>query len=118
MNILGNQLLDAALLLGDVRAAAVLAPNRGALARVNDAALTEALLAPVWRHVSDAAEVSAHHRLPPQQMRWIFERVLVYCHRRADGLMLALVVGRAPGGRFDAAAAERLFEEFRKSRDA
>ena len=118
MSIVWNNLLDDALLLGDVRAAAVLAPNRTTLSRSNAVELTEVSLAAVWRHLIDAAEVSAHHRLAPQQMRWIFEHVLVYCLRRADGLMLALIVGRAPGGRFDPAAAEQLFEEFRKTRDA
>jgi hypothetical protein len=118
MSIAWNNLLDDALLVGDVRAAAVLAQNRTALSRSNVAEWNEHLLAPVWRQLIDAAEVSAHHRLAPQQMRWIFERVLVYCLRRTDGLMLALIVGREPGGRFDPAAAERLFEEFRKTRDA
>jgi hypothetical protein len=117
MSIVWNNLLDQAARLGEVRAAAVLTPNRQVLSRSQSPELTEAALAAVWRHLADAAEVSAHHRLPPQQMRWIFERVLVYCLRRADGLMLGLIVGREPGGRFNAAAAEQVFEEFRKLRD-
>lgn len=118
MSVLWNNLIADVRRLRGVKAAAVLAPSRRTLVESHDGGFSEALLAPVWRHVGDAAEVSAHHRLPPQEMRWIFEHVLVYCHRRADGLMLALIVGREPEAQFDVAAAGRLVEEFRKTRDA
>lgn len=118
MSVLWNNLLADARRLRGVKAAAVLAPGRGTLAEIDGSNYSPALLAVVWRHVSDTVEVSAHHRLPPHEMRWIFEQVLVYCHRRADGLMLVLIVGREPDVQFDPAAAGRLVEEFRSSRDA
>jgi len=117
MSAASNNLLDAALQVGDVLAAGVIGANRQTLTRSQSADLSEAELAAVWRHLADAMDVSAHHRLAAQQMRWIFERVLVYCVRRADGLLLALIVGRGSGGSFDAAAAEQLFEDFRRARD-
>lgn len=118
MSAVANNLLDGAMRLGGVLAAAVIGVNRQVLTRSHSPALSEPELAPVWRHLADAMDVGAHHRLAAQQMRWIFERVLVYCVRRADGLLLALIVGRGSGGTFDAAAAELLFEEFRRARDA
>ena len=77
----------------------------------------DAELASVWRHVADTMEVSAHHRLSALQMRWIFERALVYCLRRADGRMLAVVVSRESDHPFDSPAAEQLFDDFRRMRD-
>lgn len=116
MSAAWNNLLDAAATIAGVRAAAVVSPQRRAITRVNEG-LDENLLAAVWRHVSDATDVSLHHRLSPQQMRWIFADVLVYCIRRADGWLLALIVSRGARGDLDPAAS-RLFEEFRMTRDA
>ena len=117
MSVSRQNWLQDALQLTGVQAAALLAPDRAPLSASNTTAWTEALLAPVWRHVADTVRVSAHHRLPAQEMRWIFERVLVYCQRRTDGMMFAIVVERDPDHPFDAAAAEQLFEEFRNARD-
>lgn len=117
MSAAWNNLLDAAIGLADVRAAAVVSPQRRVIARVPEGQ-DENLVAAVWRHVADAADVCVHHRLSPQQMRWIFAGVLVYCIRRADGWLLALVVSRTAQGDLEPGAAGRLFEEFRSTRDA
>lgn len=117
MSAAGNNLLDEALQLGDVLAAAVFGGNRAPLVRVNGRQASIADLAPVWRHLGDAMDVSAHHRLPAVQMRWIFEQVLVYCIRRSDGVLLGVLVSRTQAGKFDAEAAGRLFEEFRSRQD-
>jgi len=111
-------LFDQALELSGVKAAGLVGPNRPGEVATRSAGIDEVALSPVWRHFADTLEVGAHYRMPAQEMRWIFEHVLVYCLRRADGVMLALIVGREPGAGFDDAAAERLFEDFRKTRDA
>jgi hypothetical protein len=118
MNISRQNWLGEALELRGVRAAGLFGAKRAAVSASNDSDLTESSLATVWRHLADTMDVGAHHRLPAQEMRWIFEKVLLYCQRRADGMMLALVVGRDTVNPFDAAAAERLFEAFKNTRDA
>lgn len=118
MSMILRKLLDEAARLGGVWAAGLLHADRTVETSMGSTRLDESIIAPVWRQVADTMEVSAHHRLPPQEMRWIFEHVLVYCLRRSDGKMLALIMGRGAGDGFDPDAAERLFEEFKNTRDA
>ena len=118
MSAAHNNLLDAALAVAGVQAAAIIELNRHALARSNVAELSETELAPVWRHVADTMEVSAHHRLSALQMRWIFDGALVYCLRRGDGRLLAVIATRESDRPFDTQAAEQLFDEFRQLRSA
>ncbi len=113
-----QNLLDQVRRLPGLRAAGVFADGRPSLSRVLDQTITVADLEKAWRHLTDALEVSQHHRIPAAQMRWIFERVLVYCVRRSDGLVLGLIFGREPAAPPSQDAMESLFNEFRNLRDA
>jgi hypothetical protein len=113
-----QNLLDQAVHFPGLLAAGVFAENQRLVSRTLDAAMTEAELGKVWRHLSDAMDVSQHHRMPAAQMRWIFERVLVYCMRRNDGLLLGLIFSREAALQLSQEGLETLFNEFRKLRDA
>ncbi|MBI1177410.1 hypothetical protein GC207_08215 [bacterium] len=118
MSVVLRKLLDEAAQLRGVWAAGLVHGDRTVDTSMGHAPHDLTNISSVWRYLADTAEVSTHHRMPPQEMRWIFENVLVYCLRRSDGKMLALIIGRSTGDGFDSAAAERLFEEFKNTRDA
>jgi hypothetical protein len=112
-----QNLLDQAGHLPGLLAAGVFAGNQSVASRAQEPSMTEAELGKVWRYLSEAMDVSHHHRMPATQMRWIFERVLVYCVKRIDGLQLGLILRRESTAQPGQEQLEALFNEFRKLRD-
>lgn len=100
------------------------APGTGALAcaaRGVDGALigrawaegfTAASLENALRCVADLFQVMQHNRIAPGRVRWVYEKVLLHCERRADGTCFAMFTERGEGA-LDHAALDRLFAEFR-----
>jgi hypothetical protein len=71
----------------------------------------------VWRCVADAYQVLPLHRIPAVRMRWVYEKALLYCVRRSDGIILGLFTSRNPE-ELDSSGVERMcagFEELRGS---
>jgi len=112
-----QNLLDQAGSFPGLLAAGVFTNHRGVAARIQDPTMTEADLGKIWKHLSEATEVTQHHRIPPIQMRWIFERVLVDCVKRTDGLQLSLIFARSAAPQLNQEAIESLFNEFRNLPD-
>lgn len=108
-----QNLLDRTMRLKGLRGAGVMA-NDQILTRTLDPGLSEAELGKVWRQLSEAVDVSQHHRIAARQMRWIFENVLVYGVKRNDGMLLGLVFGRASASEIQQEMLDALFEDFRR----
>lgn len=118
MSVIFRNVLEAAARLQGVWAAGLLQGDRSVEAAMGSASRLDGVaLNLVWRQLADALDVSVLHRLPAQEMRWIFEHVLVYCLRRSDGKTLALIIGRGSQDGFDDAKAGHLFEDFKNLRD-
>jgi hypothetical protein len=64
-----------------------------------------------WRCVADTYQVLTLHRLPVARMNWVYERSLLTCVRRNDGLILGLFLTARERSR-DTNSLERLVAEF------
>lgn len=77
-------------------AAAVTVPGRSPEVKIFDAGFSREELEHALRSLTDAVDVAGLHRMPPRQMRWIYDRALVYSVKRSDGAVLNLFVDRQP----------------------
>ena len=66
-----------------------------------------------WRCVADVFPVLKLNRLPAARLRWIYERALLYCERREDGLWLGVLTARDSQG-VDMEGLARLLEGFHR----
>ena len=64
-----------------------------------------------WRCVADTYQVLTLHRLPVARMNWMYERSLLTCVRRNDGIILGLFLTSRERNR-DTCNLERLVAEF------
>lgn len=71
----------------------------------------EATLESAWRSAVDAFQVLKLNRLPSERMRWVYERALLYCERRKDGVCLTFFTHRDPAA-VDLEGVVRLIQEF------
>ena len=113
-----QNLLDQTRDLPGLLAGGVFADRMDPIVRVQNPLVAEAELAKVWRHLAEAMDVTHHHRMPATQMRWIFEKVLVYCSRRGDGCQLGLIFSREAAAQLNPERIDHLFEQFRSVRNA
>ena len=113
-----QNLLDQTKDLPGLLAAGVFADKQDPISRVQNPLVAEAELGKVWRYLSDAMDVTQHHRMPATQMRWIFEKVLVYSTKRADGRQMGLVFSREAAPQLNPERIEHLFDQFRTLRDS
>ena len=67
------------------------------------------------RCASDAFQVLGVNFFPNERVRWVYEKALLHCARRADGICLGIFTDVDPGS-IDAAEIERLIAEFRALR--
>ena len=65
-----------------------------------------------WRCASDAFQVLKINFFPNERVRWVYEKAILYCARREDGICLGIFTAKDPKA-FDAASIERLITEFR-----
>jgi len=112
-----HNLLDQAKGFPGLLAAGVFAEGQHMVSKVVDPTIAESELDKIWKHLSDAMEVSQHHRMPATQMRWIYERVLVYCLRGSNGLRLGLIFSREAAPQLNQELFETLFNDFMTLRD-
>ena len=68
-----------------------------------------------WRCASDAFQVLRVNFFPDERVRWVYEKALLLCARREDGICLGIFTAKDPGA-VDAAEIERLLAEFRALR--
>ena len=47
-----------------------------------------------WRVVSDAFQVLAAQRIPPTRLSWMYDKAVLHCVRRHDGVILGIFVMR------------------------
>lgn len=47
-----------------------------------------------WRVVSDTFQVLAAQRIPPTRLSWTYEKAVLHCVRRHDGVILGILVMR------------------------
>lgn len=64
-----------------------------------------------WRCIADTYQVLTLHRLPVARMNWVYERSLLTCVRRNDGIILGLFLAARERSR-DTNNLERLVAEF------
>ena len=67
------------------------------------------------RCASDAFQVLKLNFFPNERVRWVYEKALLHCARREDGICLGIFTAKDPGA-VDAAEIERLIAEFRALR--
>ena len=64
-----------------------------------------------WRCASDAFQVLRVNFFPNERVRWVYEKALLHCACREDGICLGIFTAKDGGG-VDAAEIERLLVEF------
>ena len=67
------------------------------------------------RCISDVYEVLPFNQSPPGRLRWVYERALLHCERRADGVCLGIFTLRDEQ-KFDRDGLGRMFAEFQALR--
>jgi len=68
-------------------------------------------LAQAWRVVSDTFEVLRAQRFPPTRLSWVYERAVLHCVQRTDGVMLG-VFSRRKTSEVDGEGLNRFLNEF------
>ena len=63
------------------------------------------------RSVSDVQQVLQFNQISPGRLRWVYERALLHCERRSDGVCLGVFTRRDEQS-FDREGLERMFLEF------
>lgn len=64
-----------------------------------------------WRCASDAFQVLRVNFFPNERVRWVYEKALLHCACREDGICLGIFTAQDGGG-VDPAEIERLLVEF------
>ncbi len=106
-----NHWLNQSVPVAGVLACGVRHADDSAFSRAFDPAFTGETLENAWRCVGDAFQVLKLNRLPTAQACWTYEKALLFCAMRADGLCLA-VFTRKEAEALDAEGLSRMFAEF------
>lgn len=81
---------------------------------VSDAAeqhLPAGALEQAWRVVADTCQVLSAQHFPPNRLSWVYDRSVLHCLQRPDGLMLGVLMARKIADA-DLDGLNRLFAEF------
>jgi len=97
--------------LRGVLACGVRFPDKTSLTQCWSSEFTAPSLENAWRCASDAFQVLRVNFFPNERVRWVYEKALLHCARREDGICLGIFTAR-DGGAVDAAEIERLLAEF------
>lgn len=68
----------------------------------------------VARGLADTFQVLQFNRIPAVHLRWVYQRALLYCARRADGTCLAVFTER-DGGHTNPQTLQELFQGFQSA---
>lgn len=93
-------------------AISVTVPGRSPEVKIHQAEFSPEELEHALRSLADAVDVAGLHRMPPRQMRWIYDRALVYSVKRSDGAVLNLFVGREPASTPPPGEIETMIDQF------
>ncbi len=115
MNEFLSQWLHQRARLPGVLACGVRFPDKTSLTQSWSPEFSAPSLNNAWRCASDAFQVLRVNFFPDERVRWVYERALLLCTRREDGICLGIFTAKDPGA-VDAAEIERLIAEFRASR--
>ena len=115
MNEFLSQWLNQRARLPGVLACGVRFPDKTSLTQSWSPDFTTRSLDNAWRCASDAFQVLRVNFFPDERVRWVYEKALLLCARREDGICLGIFTAKDPGA-VDAAEIERLLAEFRALR--
>ncbi|HYV31686.1 MAG TPA: hypothetical protein VEO53_11350 [Candidatus Binatia bacterium] len=101
--------------LRSVLACGVRFPDKTSVTQSWSPEFTEPSLDDTWRCASDALQVLRVNFFPNERIRWVYEKALLHCARREDGICLGIFTAKDLGA-VDAAEIERLIAEFRALR--
>ena len=110
-----NQWLSRRARLPGVLACGVRFPDKTTLTQSWSPEFTAPSLDNAWRCASDAFQVLKVNFFPNERVRWIYEKALLHCARREDGICLGIFTAKERGA-VDVAEIERLIAEFRALR--
>jgi len=110
-----NQWLSRRARLRGVLACGVRFPDKTTLTQSWSPEFTASSLDNAWRCASDAFQVLKVNFFPNERVRWIYEKALLHCARREDGICLGIFTAKERGA-VDVAEIERLIAEFRALR--
>jgi len=111
---LGQWLARRARLRG-VLACGVRFPDKTSLTQSWSPEFTAPSLENAWRCAGDAFQVLKVNFFPNERVLWVYEKALLHCARRADGICLGIFTARDRGA-VDDAEIDRLISEFRALR--
>jgi hypothetical protein len=111
MKTVVEQWMKALAPVAGVLAVGVQLGDKSCLSRSWSDPFSESALEGVWRAVADVFPVLKLNHLPAGRLRWIYERALLYCERREDGLWLGVFTARDPQ-LVDMSGVARLLQEF------
>jgi len=97
--------------LRGVLACGVRFPDKTSLTQSWSPEFTAPSLENAWRCASDAFQVLRVNFFPNERVRWVYEKALLHCACREDGICLGIFTAQDGGG-VDAAEIERLLVEF------
>ena len=106
-----NQWLNQRSRLRGVLACGVRFPDKTSLTLSWSSEFAALSLENAWRCASDAFQVLGVNAFPNERVRWIYERVLLYCACREDGICLGIFTPNDRGAA-DPGEIERLIAEF------
>ena len=111
MNEFLSQWLNQRARLPGVLACGVRFPDKTSLTQSWSPDFTARSLEHAWRCASDAFQVLRVNFFPDQRVRWVYEKALLLCTRREDGICLGIFTAQDGAG-VDPAEIERLLVEF------
>ena len=77
----------------------------------SSAGVTPQNLENALRCVADTFQILERNRLPIGHLRWVYEHALLWCVRRTDGVILALLTHKDPQG-VDMEGLGKMLDEF------
>ena len=110
-----SQWLNRRARLPGVFACGVRFPDKTSLTQSWSPEFTAPSLENAWRCASDAFQVLRVNFFPNERVRWVYEKALLHCACREDGICLGIFTVK-DGEAADAAEIERLIAEFRALR--
>ena len=106
-----NQWLNQRSRLRGVLACGVRFPDKTSLTQSWSSEFKTHSLENAWRCASDAFQVLGVNSFPNERVRWVYEKALLHCVCRKDGICLGIFTANDRGAA-DAAEIERFIAEF------
>ena len=110
-----NQWLHRRAALRGILACGIRFPDKTALTQSWSPEFPSTSLDNAWRCASDAFQVLKVNFFPDERIRWTYEKAMLHCARREDGICLGIFTSKDRAA-VDAAGVERLIAEFQALR--